>query len=198
VKCSEIRHCAKHQTVSKNYKNQNTKDMNEIIKNTADLIGQGGELLKQPAVAELFSGLKNWVSNLLTHNRAAKEKLAEALKAKDQLAALQANLEFMEKWNAELEAELEAKDKEIDTFAKRAGLNLTGAKIEKSIVGNQIGNMTGNMVAGDDNTVGEKQLDLKKIVKATKFLYKGNSVEDVAGLSGLSIELLKEIEQALK
>lgn len=173
--------------------------MNEIIKSTTDLIEQGGEFLKQPAVAGLFSGLKNWVSDLLTRNKAAKEKLAVALKAKDQLIALQANLEFMEKWNNEMQAELEAKAKEIDTFAKRAGLDLTGAKIEKAIVGSNDFQNVGNISIGDNQTHGSKQTDIDKIATAVTLLKKGVTTQMIQTMSPeLPLEWLQKLEKAIK
>lgn len=173
--------------------------MNEIIKNTTDLIEQGGEFLKQPAVAGLFSGLKNWVSNLLTRNKAAKEKLAEALKAKDQLTVLQVNLEFMEKWNAEMQAELEEKEKEIDTFAKRAGLNLSGSTNINSITGNTVTSMQGNIVAGSGHTLGSSnKLDTDSLVYAIENLKRGDSVEKVAKILKIDKDLLSRIAEVLK
>ena len=173
--------------------------MSEIFQNMNEIIEQGGKLLKQPAVVGLFIGLKNWVSKLKARNRAAKEKLAEAIKDKNQLEALQTNLEFMEKWNAELEAELEAKEKEIDSFAKRAGLDFSGSTNINSITGITATTVNGGMAAGSGNTLGSSNpLDTDNLVYAIENLKRGDSVDKVAKILKIDKDLLSKIAEVLK
>lgn len=173
--------------------------MSTFLQETSDLIEQGSEFLKQPAAANLFKGLKDWVGDLLSSNKVAKDKLKDALNAKDQLTALQINLDFMEKWNAEMQAKLEAKEEEIEIFAKRAGLNLSKAKIDKSIVGSNVFQKVGNINIGDNQSHNSNQTDIDKIATAVTLLKKGVKPEMIQTLSPeIPMDWLQKLDKAIK
>ena len=173
--------------------------MTDLFGNAGDLIEQGGEFLKKPAVQGLFTQLTSWVGSLLTRNNKAKEQLEKAKKSDNDMAALKANLDFMEKWNSEMQTELEAKAKEIESFTKQAGLDLSGSFNVNSITGNTVTTMNGNMVAGSGHKIGNSnQFDIDSLVYAVKKLKQGDTVDELALVLKLDKEVLLKLEHALK
>ena len=122
--------------------------MDELIKQTGNILAQSQELLKQPAVKSAITGFLSWIgSRVFSGKKAVEEKLALIQQQKadaETIAGLKATLEFVLEDKRELRKELEDKVKEVDTLLKKAGVD-----INKTNTANFTGN--GNKVYQDIN-----------------------------------------------
>ena len=174
--------------------------MTDLFSNSTEFIEKTADFLKNPVVGKMFGNFSTWISDLLSRNKKAKQQMQKA-KQENSLAALNANMEFMEQWNNEMQAELEQKAEEIDDFAKKAGLDLSGAKIDKSIVGSTFdGQIQGGIKIGDNNMESylENKFDFDKLIGVIKMLKANIDLKTIEKMSTFDAAILNKLSEAIK
>ncbi len=83
-----------------------------------DFLDTTEDMTNKPAEQKVYTKTGKWFKKMLSENKRKKQELAKTRKNKNDLEVLKANLEFMEKWNKELEKELTDKKKKLDELPK--------------------------------------------------------------------------------
>jgi len=145
-----------------------------------DFLDKADEMIDKPIVQKAFTEIGKWFGGILTKNKKMKEELAKAKENGNNLVAIKANLEFMEKWNTELEQELKDKEKMLDELAKRT-TDLSGAEILQSVVSSSFGDIQGGLNIGDNqrHSSNDTSLNFEIVLDAIEDLKMGYVVEKV-------------------
>lgn len=165
-----------------------------------EIFNNAEEFLDKPIVQKAFIEIGKWFGGFLSKNRKMKEKLAIAKQNENDLESLKANLDYMEKWNAEIEQELKDKEKIINELANRT-TDLSSAEILQSIVGNSFGNINGGINIGDSQTLNlsDKNVNFEFIFNIIEDLKVGFSVEKVQNrYASIPKEVIDNISEILK
>ncbi len=113
--------------------------MLEIIALTGAIISGGKKLMENPAVAETVNGVFSWIGNALGGKKSVQEKLAKVERGEiteEEVTSIKANLELALEDNEELQRQLSAKLKEVETVAKQEGVPMVNKTNTQTITGN--------------------------------------------------------------
>lgn len=128
--------------------------MQELITYAGDILRQSAELMKNPAVATAVSGMVSWLSGVFGKKQSTEEKLRliEENKHTDEtVRSLQSNLEFLLEDNRELQEQLSARLREIDTVMKQEGMSIVTKTNTMNITGDNNTAIQGIEGKGDIN-----------------------------------------------
>jgi len=97
----------------------------ELVNQTTEILKQGSELMKNPAISGAVTGLFSWLKGMLG-KKSAKEKLeliGQNKHNEETIAGLKANLEFILEDNEDLQKQLAEKLKEVKLLMKENGVD---------------------------------------------------------------------------
>ena len=97
----------------------------ELVNQTTEILKQGAELMKNPAISGAVTGFFGWIKGILG-KKSAKEKLELIEQNKHNestIAGLEANLEFILEDNEDLQKQLSEKVKDLELLMKKEGVD---------------------------------------------------------------------------